>query len=155
MDTEQHRPSKITIHIDTKPYKIAPGITPVTSIRELIHPALSAEKDIWLDIDDAQDQRLENTATIDLQQGMRFFTEIDGITIKIDRLEYEVFERKMTGTELRALPSPDVAADRDLWRDVPDKRDVKVQDEDVVRLKDGMRFFTAPGRINPGAGCQK
>jgi hypothetical protein len=57
----------------------------------------------------------------------------------------------MSGAELRALPSPDVPADRDLWRDVPDKRDVKVQDEDIVHLKDGMRFFTAPGRINPGA----
>ena len=57
----------------------------------------------------------------------------------------------MTGAELRALPSPDVAADRDLWRDVPDKRDVKLQDEDIVRLKDATRFFTAPGRINPGA----
>ena len=35
--------------------------------------------------------------------------------------------------------------------DVPDKRDIKIQDEDVVRLTDGTRFFTAPGRINPGA----
>ena len=81
---------------------------------------------------------------------MRFFTEIDAISIRIDRVDYEVFKRKVTGAGLRAVPSPGVAADRDLWRDVPDKRDVKVQDEDVVRLKDGMRFFTAPGRINPG-----
>lgn len=153
-DTLHDRPAKITIYIDAKPYKIAPGSTPVSTLRTLTHPPVPAGKDVWLDIDDAQDELLADTASIDLVDGMRFFTEIDGITIKIDRLEYEVFRRKMTGAELRVLPSPDVAADRDLWRDVPDKRDVKVQDEDVVRLQDGTRFFTAPGRINPGDGSE-
>ncbi len=47
---------------------------------------------------------------------------------------------------LRTVPSPDVAADRD----EPDKRDVKVQNEDVIRLTDGLRFFMAPSLINPG-----
>ncbi|MFT4212501.1 MAG: multiubiquitin domain-containing protein [Microbacterium sp.] len=149
--TPESRAAKITIHIDKQPYKIKPGLTPVTKLRQLPEPPVPAGRDIWLDIDDAQDEILDNEGSIDLADGMRFFTEIDGITIRIDRVEYEVFQRKMTGAELRALPSPDVAADRDLWRDVPDKRDVKVQDEDIVRLKDGMRFFTAPGRINPGA----
>ncbi len=149
--TPESRAAKITIHIDKQPYKIKPGLTPVTTLRQLPEPPVPAGRDIWLDIDDAQDEILDNERSIDLAEGMRFFTEIDGITIRIDRVEYEVFQRKMTGAELRALPSPDVAADRDLWRDVPDKRDVRVQDEDIVRLKDGMRFFTAPGRINPGA----
>ena len=152
--TPPSRPSKITIHIDGKPYKIAPGATLVSALRGLTKPPVPADMDLWLDIDDAQDELLANTASIDLVDGMRFFTEIDGITIKIDRLEYEVFQRKMTGAELRAVPTPDVAADRDLWRDVPDKRDIKVQDEDVVRLQDGIRFFTAPGRINPGDGSE-
>lgn len=145
------RPAKITIHIDKQPFKVKPGPTPVATLRQLPEPPVPADRDLWLDVDDAQDEILDNAASIDLVDGQRFFTEIDGITIRIDRIEYEVFKRKMTGAELRALPSPDVAADRDLWRDVPDKRDVKVQDEDIVRLKDGTRFFTAPGRINPGA----
>lgn len=152
--TSQARPAKITIYIDAKPYKIAPGATPVSALRALTQPPVPAGKDVWLDIDDAQDELLADTASLDVMDGMRFFTEFDGITIKIDRLEYEVFQRKMTGAELRAVPSPDVAADRDLWRDVPDKRDIKVQDEDVVRLQDGIRFFTAPGRINPGDGSK-
>lgn len=156
MDTNisHPRPSKITIHIDAKPYKIAPGTTPVSALRALTQPPVPAGMDVWLDIDDAQDELLADTASLDLVDGMRFFTEFDGVIIKIDRLEYEVFQRKMTGAELRAVPTPDVAADRDLWRDVPDKRDIKVQDEDVVRLLDGIRFFTAPGRINPGDGSE-
>lgn len=146
----QAKAKKVTIHIDTEPYKVAPGPTPVMVLRALRQPPVPDGEGIWLDIDDEQDQLLVDGGSIDLEDGMRFFTEIEGITIRIDRVEYEVFKRRMSGAELRAVPSPDVAADRDLWRDVPDKRDVKVQDEDVVRLKDGMRFFTAPGRINPG-----
>lgn len=141
---------KIAIYIDAEPYEIKPGPTPVAKLRQLRQPPVPAGKEIWLDIDDEQDQELDDAGTIELVDGMRFFTEIDAITIRVDRVDYEVFKCKMTGAELRAVPTPDVASDRDLWRDVPDKRDVKVQDEDVVRLKNGMRFFTAPGRINPG-----
>lgn len=149
-DSSASRAGKITIHIDREPYKIHAGPTPVATLRALRQPPVPDDKDLWLDIEDEQDQELDPAGTINVVDGMRFFTEIDAITIRIDRVEYEVYERKMTGAKLRALPSPDVAADRDLWRDVPDKRDVKVQDEDIVHLKDGMRFFTAPGRINPG-----
>ena len=147
----ENRAPKVAIHIDGEPYKLSAGPTPVEQLRQLTNPPVPAGKDIWLDVEDAQDERLDDAGTIDIVDGMRFFTEIEPITIRIDRTDYEVFKRKMTGTELRAVPSPDVAADRDLWRDVPDKRDVKVQDEDIVRLTDGMRFFTAPGRINPGS----
>lgn len=95
----------------------------MASLRQLPQPPVPAGRDIWLGIDDAQDEVLDNAGSIDLVDGQRFFTEIDGITIRIDRVDYEVFKRKMTGAELCALPSPDVAADGDLWRDVPDKRD--------------------------------
>lgn len=143
--------NKVTVFIDAEPYNIHAGPTSVTALSQLRKPPVPSGKELWLDIEDAQDELLDDAGTIEVVDGMRFFTEIDAITIRIDRVDYEVYKHKMTGAELRSVPSPDVAADRDLWRDVPDKRDVKVQDEDVVRLKDGMRFFTAPGRINPGA----
>ncbi len=149
-DSSESRTAKITIHIDGEAYKTHAGPTPVAALRALRQPPLPDNKELWLDIEDEQDQELDPAGSIDVIDGMRFFAEIDAITIRIDRVEYEVYQRKMTGAKLRTLPSPDVAADRDLWRDIPDKRDVKVQDEDVVHLKDGMRFFTAPGRINPG-----
>ena len=81
---------------------------------------------------------------------MRFFSDIPAVTIHLDRNAFEVYDRKITGAGIRVLPSPDVPADRDVWLDVPDRRDRKIQDEDVVPLQNGMRFFTAPGRINPG-----
>ncbi|QKW17665.1 multiubiquitin domain-containing protein [Kitasatospora sp. NA04385] len=89
---------------------------------------------------------------LELRDGMRFFSDPRTIAIFIDRSRYEVTHKRMTGLELRALPQPPVADDRDLWLDVVDQHDRKIADDEVVSLHDGMRFFTAPGRINPGAG---
>jgi hypothetical protein len=146
------QPSPIHVYIDRVKYQHRPGPVTPAQIREIPTPSVPADKDVWLDIVDALDRRLEEGDSVDLVEGMHFFTELRPISVVIDRASYEVYERKLTGAQLRALPSPDVAADRDLWLDVPDARDRKVQDEDVVALKDGVRFFSAPGRINPGRG---
>lgn len=149
--TDNNHPSPlVTIYIDAEPYEIRAGQHSVQQLRKLPNPDVSADKDLWLDLLDEQDRRLDANEVLTVTAGMRFFTENPEITIKIDRLDYPVYVRKMTGAQLRVVPSPDVAVDRDLWQDVPDKRDVKVQDEDVIKLHEGIRFFTAPGRINPG-----
>ncbi|ROQ30272.1 multiubiquitin [Frondihabitans sp. PhB188] len=154
--TENNHPdSLVTIFIDGTSFTTKAGMTTVDALRHLPNPHVPADKNLWLDILDEQDRLLEHAETIEIRDGMRFFTEIPSVTIKIDRHEYEVFKRKMAGAELRVVPSPDVAADRDLWLDVPDKRDVKVQDEDVIELHAGIRFFTAPGRINPGSNLNR
>lgn len=148
---EENRPtSTVTIHIDGTPFEVRAGSQNVHQLRKLPNPDVPASKDLWLDLPDEQDRLLKENEVLTITAGMRFFTENPAITIKIDRLDYPVYVREMTGAQLRVVPSPDVAADRDLWLDVPDKRDVKVQDEDIIQLHDGMRFFTAPGRINPG-----
>ena len=71
--------------------------------------------------------------------------------IQIDRQHYQVTEEQLTGAQLRQLPDPDVPADRDLFEVVPGGQDVKIVDESAVRMRNGLRFFTAPGQINPGA----
>ena len=70
--------------------------------------------------------------------------------IKIDRSEYRVNQRSLTGSELRNLPTPPIGPDRDLFEVVPGGSDKKISDTDVVKMRDGLRFFTAPARINPG-----
>lgn len=72
-------------------------------------------------------------------------------TIKIDRTEFQVHERKRTGAQLRALPTPPIGADRDLFEVVPGGSDLKIADDQEVKMRDGLRFFTAPAQINPGA----
>ena len=70
--------------------------------------------------------------------------------IQIDRTHFTVEQSKLTGRELRNLPTPPIGADRDLWEVVPGGSDVKINDDQVVKIRNGQRFFTAPAQINPG-----
>ena len=71
--------------------------------------------------------------------------------IQIDRAKYEVTKPVMTGAELRAVPPGGIGADRDLFEVVPGEPDKKIADNEEVEIRNGKRFFTAPGQINPGA----
>ena len=71
--------------------------------------------------------------------------------IKIDRTIYQVRERMLTGAQIRALPTPPIGPDRDLFEVVPGGTDKKIGNDMEVRMRDGLRFFTAPAQINPGA----
>src|SRR5258708_37927365 len=46
--------------------------------------------------------------------------------IQIDREHYVVYERKMTGTELRHVPPTPIGSDRDLFEVVPGGSDRKI-----------------------------
>jgi len=71
--------------------------------------------------------------------------------IQIDRTHFTVTEEQLTGAQLRQLPSPPVGPDRDLYEIRPGETDLPIGDADVVKMHDGLRFFTAPKQINPGA----
>jgi hypothetical protein len=76
------------------------------------------------------------------------------LKIRIDRTHYTVHEREMTGAELRQVPEPPIGPDRDLFEVTPGDSDRKIEETTVVRIKDGLRFFTAPAHINPGRAEQ-
>jgi len=71
--------------------------------------------------------------------------------IQIDREHYTVPESKLTGAEIRKVPPTPIPADRDLYLVRPGQDDLPIADDDVVEIRDGLRFFTAPGHINPGS----
>ena len=74
--------------------------------------------------------------------------EPKGYTIQIDRIQYTVFEEKLTGVSAARSP---VAARSRRPRPLPDRAgppDRKIKDDDTVEIHDGLRFFTAPNTIN-------
>ena len=71
--------------------------------------------------------------------------------IFIDKKQYKVDARSMTGAELRAVPQPPIGQDRDLYRIVPGGEDQRVEDNERIELKPGMRFISVPSQITPGA----
>ena len=76
--------------------------------------------------------------------------DAEGFRIRIDRAEYTVTQEKLSGAELRQVPPTPIPPDRDLYQVVPGGDDLKIKDDDTVRMHDGLRFFTAPSTINPG-----
>ncbi len=71
--------------------------------------------------------------------------------IQIDRVHYTVTQSTMTGAELRKVPPTPIGPERDMFEVVPGGSDRKIADDEVVEMKNGKRFFTAPAQINPGA----
>lgn len=71
-------------------------------------------------------------------------------TIHIDKSTFRVASTTLTGAQLRQLPTPSIGPDFDLWEDVPGGNDKLIRDGDVVQMRNGMHFFTAPSHINPG-----
>lgn len=70
--------------------------------------------------------------------------------IQIDRVHFTVTQQQLTGLQLRQIPPTPIGPDRDLFEVVPGGTDRKIGDNDVVEIRDGERFFTAPAQINPG-----
>ena len=70
--------------------------------------------------------------------------------IQIDRLMYKLKGNRLTGADLRRVPEPPISPERDLFEIVPGHSDRKVEDDDRIIIRDGLRFFTAPNTINPG-----
>lgn len=75
--------------------------------------------------------------------------------IQIDRVHYTVTQATMTGAELRKVPPTPIGTERDLFEVVPGGSDRKIADGEVVEMKNGKRFFTAPAQINPGAHLRR
>jgi hypothetical protein len=71
--------------------------------------------------------------------------------IQIDREHYTVTEPKLTGAEIRKVPPTPIPADRDLYLVRPGQDDLLIADDELVEMRDGLRFFTAPSHINPGS----
>src|SRR6266511_2293753 len=70
--------------------------------------------------------------------------------IQIDRVHYEVDQATTTGAHLRNVPPSPIGAERDLFAVRPGEPDLKIGDGDAAEIRDGKRFFTAPGQITPG-----
>lgn len=70
--------------------------------------------------------------------------------IHIDRKQYRAPTEKMTGAELRLLADPDIGPERDLWQEVPGGDDNLVDNDEPIKLRNGMHFYSAPSTINPG-----
>lgn len=96
----------------------------------------------------------EKAAEHEVEEAMQELKEAghQHFEIQIDRKHYRVELKHMTGLQLRALPTPPIGPDRDLFEVVPGGTDRKICDDEIVEMRNGLRFFSAPAQINPGVG---
>lgn len=78
-----------------------------------------------------------------------------GFHIRLDRVDLVVppdrlTDGKLTGRQIRELADPPIGTDRDVFEIVPGGSDRKIDDDARVTIRNWMRFFSAPGVINPG-----
>ena len=73
------------------------------------------------------------------------------VQIRIDRVDYLVKKRVLTGDEIRQIPKPPIGPDRDVFEVALGGSDRKIEGQQKVEIRDGLRFFTAPAHINPGS----
>jgi hypothetical protein len=73
------------------------------------------------------------------------------ITVYIDRNAFRVPRHAMTGGALRALATPPISSEYELYHvSVGSGPDLLVHDEEVVELEDSSQFFSAPKMIMAG-----
>ena len=108
---------------------------------------------VWLEPDAGQSPFLIEPGSKATLSGKGVETFRTGVlfNIQIDRAHFQVTLERMTGTQLRNLPTPPVGPELDLFEVVPGGSDRKIADDQVVEIRNGLRFFTAPGHVNPGA----
>lgn len=149
----------IPIHIDQKKYDAPSATMTGAQIRALASPPIGSDRDLFLVVPGpADDRKVGDSEVIELKPGTHFFsapTTINpgdhGVPIQIDGKPYEASAATMTGADIRALVTPPIGPDRDLFLVVPGPADdVKVGDTDAIELKPGSHFFSAPKTINPG-----
>lgn len=73
------------------------------------------------------------------------------VEITIDQDTFKVPKDEITAEELRALPEPDIGPDRDVYLEGKGHHeDDLVEPHEVIKIKKGQHFFTAPATITPG-----
>ncbi|KJS03685.1 MAG: hypothetical protein VR68_00850 [Peptococcaceae bacterium BRH_c4a] len=70
------------------------------------------------------------------------------INIKIDKEHYPATQEIMTGAELKVLGK--VPSEYELWQEIPGQDDLKIDDNQSVNLRSGMKFLSVPPNITPG-----
>lgn len=70
--------------------------------------------------------------------------------IFVDKQKFEVTGNQITGAAVRALPTPPIGPERDLYLIVPGGEDELVGDTESVAIKPGIKFMSVPRHITPG-----
>ncbi len=150
--TEDKKEHKFQIEIDRVHYTVTKPKMTGAELRAVPPTRIGPDLDLFEVVPGGQERKIGDNEVVEIRDGEQFITvaRAHKFQIQIDRVHYTVTKAKMTGLELRAVPPTPIGPDRDLFEVVPGGQDRKIGDNEVVEIRDGERFFTAPAHINPG-----
>ena len=74
MDEGKREASEVTVVIDGLSYRVRGGVMQASHIRAIPHPPIGPDRDIWLEVPDGSDRFLADQESVDLNEGVHFFT---------------------------------------------------------------------------------
>jgi hypothetical protein len=145
------RERRFHIVLDDIRYEVSQRGLTGRQLHELPRPPIPENHQLFELVGD-DEREVRDDREIEIVDGLRFVSrERHGYRIQIDRIHYEVDANAMTGAQLRNVPTPPIGPDRDLFEVTPGGSDRKIEDNTNVAIRNGLRFYTAPAHINPGA----
>jgi hypothetical protein len=140
------------IRIDHVQYTVTLRQMTGQQLRHVPKPPIGPDRDLFEVVAGGTKRKIGDEEVVEIRNGLDFATAPTEVhfEIQIDRHHYSVTLRKMTGLQLRHVPTPPIAPTFDLFEVVPGGSDLKIGDDQVVEIRNGLRFFTAPAQINPG-----
>jgi hypothetical protein len=155
-ENNEHRPEvhHFEIQIDHQRYTVELKHMTGLQLRHVPTPPIGPDRDLFEVVPGGSDRKIGDEEVVEIRNGLCFLAPpvAHHFEIQIDRQHYTVELRHMTGLQLRHVPTPPIGPERDLFEVVPGGSDRKISDEQVVEIRNGLRFFTAPSQINPGKG---
>ncbi len=130
--------SNAQIFIDGEPIAVRKRRLTGAQLAALVNPPADH---VWHDVTDTQDQPIGHSEIVAIEHNARFFTDRPR-TIYIDKMPYQVRTAVLGEGQLRALPTPAVADDFGIWKDVLDDLDDPIRTGELVHVIDGDRFFS-------------
>ena len=138
------------IEFDGEKYEWPDSKISGAQLRQLTSPPVPPDRDLFQGTISNPGEKIKDDDTIQIDKFLLVFSKPKSFTIRIDRIEYQWQDEKITGAQLRQLPEGSISSDRDIFQVIPGDSDLLIKDDDSVVVHDGLRFFTAPGTINPG-----
>lgn len=151
-DEHGHEHHHFEIRIDRVQYEVTLRQMTGRQLRHVPTPPIGPDRELFEVVAGGHDRKIAEEEAVEIRNGLDFVTAPTQVhfEIQIDRHHYTVNQRRMTGQQLRHVPTPPIGPAFDLFEVVPGGSDLKIGDDQVVEIRNGLRFFTAPAQINPG-----
>ena len=156
--TESNSPQvPLIVVINHLPYQVCKNAMTGAELRGIPKPSISSSYDLFMvsTIKEKSDHLVPENGIVAISPGMEFYSAFNpkSIKVRINHNQYWADKPTMYGREIRKLSFPSIGSDQDLWLESStgiQQDDMRIADDTILAMKEGMSFYSAPSLINGG-----